>query len=65
MTTICENVLDEGVESRRRLSSYRGKTLNGKYGRSIEEVRDPRTWDGLKRGTLKKETEGHLTAAQE
>ena len=30
-----------------------------------KEVRDPYTWDWLKRGTLKKETEGLLTAAQD
>ena len=30
-----------------------------------EDVRDPRTWDWLKRGTLKKETECLLTAAQD
>ena len=70
IATKSENLLDEGVEkdrsvSRRRLSSYREKTLNGQYVRGTEEVRDPRRWDWLKRGPLKKETEGLLTAAQD
>ena len=69
MATKDENVLDEGVEkesvSQRRLSSYREKTLHRLYVRGTEAVRDPWTWDWLKRGTLKKETEGLLTAAQD
>ena len=64
-----ENVLDEGVEkksvSQRRLSSYREKTLHRQNVRGTEEVRDLRTWDWRKRGILKKETEGLLTAAQD
>ena len=35
----------------------------GQCVRGTKEVRDPRTWDWLKRGTLKKETEALLTAA--
>lgn len=33
--------------------------------RGTEEVRDPQTWDWLKRGALKKDTEDILTAAQD
>ena len=51
--------------SRGRLSSYREKTLHGQYVRGTEDVRDPRAWDWLKRGTLKKETEDLLAAAQD
>ena len=61
--------MNEGVEkgsvSQRRLSSYREKTLHRQYVRGTEEVRDLRTWDWLKRGILKKETEGLLTTAQD
>lgn len=39
-----------------------GSTLNV---RCTEEVRDPQTWDWPKRATLKKETEGLLTATQD
>ena len=52
MATKSKNVLDEEVEkgksvSQRRLSSYREKTLHGKYVRGTEKVRDLQTWDWL------------------
>ena len=71
MATKDENVLDEGVKkesvSPRRWSSYRENTLHKQYTvcKVHKEVRDSYTWDWLERGTLKKETEGLLTAAQD
>ena len=61
---------DEGVEqgsvSRRRLSRYGEKTLLAwAVIRGTEEVRDPQTWDWLKRGAVKKDTVDILTAAQD
>lgn len=41
------------------------KPLHGQFHRGIEEESDPRSWNWLKKGWLKKETEGLLTAAQD
>ena len=64
-----EDILDEGEEKERirqeRLNSYRGKTLHGQFVRGTENIRDSESWNCLKRGTLKEETEGLLTAAQD
>ena len=64
-----ENILDKGEEKERirqeRLNSYRGKALHGQFVRGTENIRDSESWNWLKRGTMKKETEGLLTAAQD
>ncbi len=41
------------------------KPLHGQFFRSTEEESHPRSWNWLKKGWLKKETEGLLTAAQD
>ena len=51
-----------------RITSYRNKSLHagtGHFLRSTEDVRDSLSWDWLKGGILKKDTEGLLTAAQD
>ena len=51
-----------------RITSYRNKSLHagtGHFLRSTEDVRDSLSWDLLKGGILKKDTEGLLTAAQD
>ena len=64
-----ENILDEGEEkeliSQEMLNSYKGKTLHGQFVRGTENIRDSDSWDWLRRGTLKKEAEGLLTATQD
>ena len=66
-----EKILDEGVTKQstciraERLTRYRNKALHRQFLKGTEEVRDPDSWDWLKRGTIKKETEGLLTAAQD
>ena len=41
------------------------KPLHGQFFRSTEEESHPRSWNWLKKGWLKKETEGLLTTAQD
>ena len=64
-----ENILEEGptkIEvSEDRMSKYKNKALHGQFETATEQVRDPESWGWLKRGILKKETEGLLTAAQD
>ena len=43
----------------------REKPLHGQFLRSTDDKRDPKSWEWLKRGKLKKETEGLLMAAQD
>ena len=61
-----ENILEEGptkIEvSEERMFKYKNKAL---HETATEQVRDPEFWRWLKRGILKKETEGLLTAAQD
>ena len=47
------------------MSKYKNKALHGQFETATEHVRDPESWGWLKRGILKKETEGLLTAAQD
>ena len=39
--------------------------MHGQLLRQTEEIRDDATWDWLRKGDLKKETEGMITAAQD
>ena len=39
--------------------------MHGQFLRQKEEIRDDATWDWLRKGDLKKETEGMITAAQD
>ena len=48
-----------------RLNEWRGKALHGQILRQTEDVRDKLSWDWLRKGDLKKETEGLITAAQD
>ena len=41
------------------------KQRHGQFFRATEEDRDERTWHWLRKGKLKKETEGLITAAQD
>ena len=63
-----EGILGEGTSKEeiadKRRNQYKEKPLHGQYVRSTEEIRDYKSWNWLKRGTLKKETEGTLMAAQ-
>ena len=64
-----EGILGEGMSkedvAEKRRNQYKEKPLHGQYVRSTEEIRDHKSWNWLKRGTLKKETEGTLMAAQD
>ena len=44
---------------------YEGKPLHGQLRKATEEVRSKRSWDWLKKGYLKKETESTIVAAQD
>ena len=54
---------DENILSEDRMSKYKIKALHGQFETATEQVRDPESWGWLKRGILKKETEGLLTTA--
>ena len=44
---------------------YKGKPLHGQFIKATEEVRSQRSWEWLKKGYLKKETESTIVAAQD
>ena len=44
---------------------YEGKPLHRKFGKATEEVRSKRSWDWLRKGYLKKESESTIVAAQD
>ena len=48
-----------------RAEGWKNKPLHGQFLRQTEEIRDDATWDWLRKGDLKKETEGMITAAQD
>ena len=50
---------------RERKERFQEKQLNGQFWRYTAEVRDKKTWEYLKKGRLKKETEGMIMAAQD
>ena len=64
-----EEILGEGKEKKviqnMHKESYNQKVLHGQFYKNTEKVRDPLTWDWLKKGYLKKETEGMIMAAQD
>ena len=64
-----EEILGEGKEKKViqniHKESYKQKVLHGQFYKNTEKVRDPLTWDWLKKGYLKKETEGMIMAAQD
>ena len=64
-----EGILNEGKNreevKEQRKSQYEEKVLHGQFMRNTESVRDKGTWLWLRKGTLKKETEGSITAAKD
>ena len=64
-----EKIFDEAVTKlsirAKRLTRYRNKALDGQFLKGTEELRNPDLWDWLKTGTIKKESEGLVTAAQD
>ena len=44
---------------------WKNKPLHGQFLPQTEEIRDDDTWDWLRKGELKKETEGMITVAQD
>ena len=48
-----------------RKGRFQKKQLHGQFWRNTTEVRDKMTWEWLKKGRLKKETEGMITGAQD
>ena len=64
-----EELLGEGKEKQQlqqqHMERYTGKSLYGKLIQNTSPGRDDKTWDWLKKGNLKKETEGMLMVVQE
>ena len=72
--SMLKEVVEEGIVGsgrtkkdvlEKRGRNYKEKALHGQFYRKTEEDRDESSWDWLKRGKLKKETEGMLMAAQD
>ena len=59
---IKDSSMDKTVFQKQRFDS---KSLHGDFFRATEEDRDKRTWDWLRKGRLKRETEGFVTATQD
>ena len=59
----CERSKEEVNKKHRE--KYEGKPLHGQFRKATEEVRSKRSWDWLKKGYLKKETESTILAAQD
>ncbi len=57
----------KGMKAKReeRKKKFLEKPLHGQFFRGTEKDRDEGSWEWLRKGTLKKETEGLLTAAQD
>ena len=56
---------DKVSYSEEHAQRYREKPLHGQFVRGTEQIRDQKTWEWLKRGKLKRESEGFLMAAQD
>ena len=54
----------EGVNKEHQ-EKYEGKPLRGQFRKATEEVKSKRSWDWLKKGYLKKDTESTIVAAQD
>ena len=46
-------------------TAYKEKTLHGQFRKGTDDIRGGRSWDWLKKGYLKKETESTIIAAQD
>ena len=64
-----ENLLGSGMPKDairvKRMESYKEKVLRGQYEKLTVGIRSSDSWEWLRKGTLKKETEGMLMAAQD
>ena len=64
-----EGLLQEGVSRKKvleqRQTNFLSKSLHPQFFHNTEDVRHESTWNWLKKGTLKKETEGMIMAAQD
>ena len=61
-----ENVAERKQRNKeKRKEQWKEKVLHGKFLRDTEEVRDAETWGWMRKGYLKKETEGMIIAAQD
>ena len=56
---------DKATFLKERAQRYREKPLHGQFVRSTDDKRDPKSWEWLKRGKLKKGAEGLLMVAQD
>ena len=48
-----------------RAQGWKNKLLHGQFLRQTEEIRNYATWDWLRKGDLKKETQGMITVTQD
>ena len=55
----------EADEGESRVDKWTGKVIHGQFIRQTKEVRGEESWMWMTRGTLKKETESLLAAAQD
>ena len=60
--TLTQRQLKEQKELE-RAEGWKNKPLHGQFLRQTEEIRDDATWGWFRKGDLKKETEGMITAA--
>ena len=64
-----ENLLGSGMPKEairvKRMESYKEKVLHGQYEKLTAGIISSDSWEWLRKGTLKKETEGMLMAAQD
>ena len=56
---------DHYSKKEKRKQHFQEKQLHGQFWTNTAEVRDKKTWKGLKKGRLKIETGGIIMAAQE
>ena len=50
---------------KQRKKKFNVKRLHGQFWKATDKERDPKRWEWLKKGKLKKETEGTILAAQD
>ena len=53
------------AEKKERYETWSEKVMHGQFERQTKEIRSEESWMWLQRGTLKRETESMITAAQE
>ena len=62
--TLTQKQLKEQKELE-RAEGWKNKPLHGQFLRQTEEISNDATWDWVRKGDLKKETEGMITVAQD